>query len=255
MCDLDSQAEITMRRASLINARDTKCLEAIIALTDEVRLEAFKLRHDGYVAAGYIKPLLSGFLTDSYDALSSSTTIVLYRSGQPAASARVCLLNPLEAVSKFPLPAKEIFETEIDAILKGFVSAEPPRAVEITKLVRGSKFTKDNDLVFAMFRMAGYLILHYNADLVFSTVRPSHVPFYRRLGFVRAEHPRPYPNFDVEVSLMYCTRESYGNVRRNIPIMGRLTDDDGLMSRFIDGDLVEVFPQQVIPPGIKGIDK
>lgn len=231
------------RRAELIKARNVDRLEARLAVTRSVRKQAYTLRHEGYLSAGYIEPRKERTLQDKYDGYSSSKTIVLYKNGVAAASARVCLFDPASNVpGATSVPAFEMFGPEITELLKGMGAGNrPARAVEITKLARHPDFTKDNDLVFAMFRMTGYLILHYDADVVLTLVRASHVPFYKRLGFHNVADPRPYPNLNVECALMACFRASYDGVQKNVPVMNALSPEDDIYPRFIGGEMVPVF--------------
>jgi hypothetical protein len=238
-------ADAGNRKADWIKARNTDRLEACLAMTETVKKQAYTLRHDGYLSVGYIEAQKQGFLRDQYDNYRSSKTIVLYKNGAAAASARVCLLDP---ASKVPgaaaVPAHEMFGNEINELLQGMGTADrPARAVEITKLARHPDFMKDNDLVFAMFRMTGYLILHFDADVVLTSVRASHVPFYKRLGFRNIAEPRPHPKLNVATGLMACFRDSYDGVQKTVPVMNALSSDDDIYPRFMGGELVPVFPQ------------
>jgi hypothetical protein len=233
------------RQAEWIKTRHADKLEARLALTETVKKQAYTLRHDGYLSVGYIEAQKQGLLQDKYDNYRSSKTIVLYKNGKAAASARVCLLDP---ASKIPgagaIPSNEMFDDEITELLQGLGAGNRPgRAVEITKLARHPDFMKDNDLVFAMFRMTGYLILHFDADVVLTSVRASHVPFYKRLGFQKIAEPRPYPELNVETALMACFRASYDGVQKNVPVMNALSPEDDIYPRFMGGELVPVFPQ------------
>lgn len=241
--------ERSSRSNTWLRTRQPERLEARLALTEKVKRQAYALRHDGYVAVGYMKPTETGRLEDEYDCLESSKTIVLYKHGKPAASARVCLLD-LNGHSQgaTTVPACAMFGGEISALLEGLGgSGRAARAAEITKLARHPEFLKDNDLVYAIFRMVGYLILHSNADVVLSSVRASHVYFYKRLGFQSVVAPRPHPKFDVATGLMACFRGSYEGVRHNVPVMNQISQDDDTYARFIAGELVPVFPQVRVP--------
>jgi hypothetical protein len=234
------------RRTEWIKTRHADRLEARLAVTETVKKQAYTLRHDGYLSVGFIKPQQQGVLHDHFDTMHSSKTIVLYKNGVAAASARVCLLDP---ASKSPdaatIPASEVFGQEIQDLLQGMGrDNRPARAVEITKLARHPDFVKDNDLVFAMFRMTGYLILHFDADVVLTAVRANHIPFYRRLGFQEVCKPRDYPGLDnIQGGLMACFRASYDGVQKNVPVMNALSSEDEIYPRFMGGELVPVFPK------------
>lgn len=234
-------------RAELIKARNGDRLEARLAVTRTVRKQAYTLRHDGYLSAGYIEAKKQRTLRDKYDDYRSSKTIVLYKNSVAAASARVCLFDPASEIpGAESVPALEMFRAEITELLEGMGRGNrPARAVEITKLARHPDFTKDNDLVFAMFRMTGYLILHYDADVVLTVVRPSHIPFYKRLGFHNVADPRPHPTDNVTLALMACFRASYDGVQKTVPVLNALSPEDDILPRFLSGELVPVFPQSV----------
>lgn len=219
-------------------------LEARLALTDAVKKQAYALRHDGYVAVGYVKPQESGILQDEYDDRESSRTIVIYRNGIAAASARISLLDP---ESKIPgsdeVPASRMFRKEVLQLLQNLEDqGRPARAVEVTKLTRNPDFEHDNDLISAIFQMVGYLILDFDADVVLNTARLNHMRFYERLGFHAIAQPRRHPGIVVELGLMACFRESYDKVRHAVPDMSQLSRKDETFARFVAGELVPVFP-------------
>ncbi|HQT68205.1 MAG: hypothetical protein B7Z78_03310 [Rhodospirillales bacterium 20-60-12] len=93
--------------------------------------------------------------------------------------------------------------------------AEPPliesetvfKQTQPTLLARHPDFKFDQSLVFGMFGMIGYLILHLNIDTVFTAVCAKHVAFYRRLGFYEIAKPRGYPGLNnIKGGLMACFR-------------------------------------------------
>jgi hypothetical protein len=234
-------------RSKWIKTTSLSKIEARLAITDKVKNDAYTLRHDSYASAGFIETQECGVLQDHFDSLPSSKTIVLYKNGVAAASARVCLLD---LTGKTPgattIPSSKIFGEEITKLLCGMNRGNRPAcAVEVTKLARHPNFLKDNNLVFGMFRMAGYLILHFEADAVLTAVRANHIPFYRRLGFQEVAEPRPYPGLNnIKGGLIACFRSSFEGVQHNVPVMNALSSDDGIYSRFMDGELVPVFPEQ-----------
>lgn len=235
------------RRANWMKAKYLETLEARLAINDKVKNDAYTLRHNVYVSAGFIEARQCGILHDHFDDLPSSKTIVLYKNGAAAASARVCLLDPTgKTPGATTIPASKVFGDEIAELLRGMGQGNrPARAVEVTKLARHPDFLKENNLVFGMFRMAGYLILHFDADAVLTSVRANHIPFYRRLGFQEVAKPRAYPGLDnIQGGLIACFRSSYEGVQRNVPVMNALSSDDGIYSRFMEGELVPVFPKQ-----------
>ena len=242
--NFEAVLEEPFKRPSCIVRRPDQ-LEARLALTEADKQHAYKLRHEGYVAAGYMNPRADNRLQDAYDNLDSSKSILLFREGQAVASVRVCLLD---LASKTPgassIPASELFDLEIKRLLIRLKrEGRPARAVEITKLTSHRESVKDTDLVFAIFRMTGYLILHFDVDVVFSLVRTSHIRFYKRLGFQEISDPRPYPKLNVVVSLLVCFRTSFSSVQSGIPILAGLSSDDSIYADFLSGELIPVFPK------------
>lgn len=225
-----------------LKTRRADRLEARLAVTETVKKQAYTLRHDGYVAVGYMDAQPGGLLSDRYDDFQTSKTIVLYKNGVAAASVRVCLMDPASRLQGADaVPASEFFRDEITGLLRGMGGGNrPARAVEITKLARGPQFTNDSDLAFALFRMTGYLILHFDADVVLTSVTANHMAFYRRLGFHKITEPVAHPKLNVRTGLMACYRSSYEGVQRTIPILNGLSSDDETYTRFVDGELVPI---------------
>lgn len=217
-------------------------LSARLALAKAVRKQAYELRHAGYVIAGYIDPLHGGILRDEFDENTAARSIVLYKGITPAASVRICLLdldsgNP----DTYVVPASEMFHHEIMDLVNAASSAgRRARAVEVTKLARHPCFAKDNDLVFGIFRMTGYLILHHEADLVLISVCAHHVRFYKRLGYEVVAPPRNHPKFNAATGLMVCRRARFQDVCSSFPVMAGLSESDEIYGQFMQGDLVPV---------------
>lgn len=184
-----------------------------------------RLRHDAYAAVGYLRQTASSIFADRYDGLPTSRSLLLYRGGRPAASVRVCLRATDAAGGvRFGLPAEEIFADEIGS----YMASEPVahRAVEITRLSRHPDFSRDTALMLALFRMAGYLILGFRAETIFAAITPSHVPFYRRMGFSLVGPARDYPGLDVQTVLVACPTGRHMTMRGQLSALGTLSLDD-----------------------------
>jgi hypothetical protein len=226
-------------------------LEARLALTPETMTDAFKLRHASYLSYGYIEPRNNSQFYDEYDLRESCKTVVVYKGGVPAASVRICLLDPdQDAREANSIPATEIFHDEIHALLDGIrPGTRPPRAVEVTRLARHPDHGEDKSLVYALFRLAGYLILHYEADVVLTAVRAHHMAFYRRLGFHKLEDPRAYPNLKFSTGLMACFRSKFADVREQVAFLRNISRQDRFYRSFIAGEMVPVLssPQNARP--------
>jgi hypothetical protein len=136
----------------------------------------------------------------------------------------------------------EIFGSEIEAILSSVRTDRIiPTAVEIGRLARSPAFDDDSRLVFALFRVAGYFILHLDADVVFNAVRVHHIPMYRRFGFQQLGEPRLYPGLTCKMALMACFRPSYDGAKSNLPFLHGISKDDAAYAGLIAGERVAIF--------------
>lgn len=214
---------------------------AKLATTDRDHGEAQELRYDAYSAAGYLRESETGRFCDKYDNSSANKTFVLYRGKIPVASARVCLLNRTESGGTGDtIPAYEMFQSEIDSYMaaSGHATTQNP-AIEVTRLSRHSAFSRDIAIMQAMFRMIGYLVLHFDASVMFAAVTTNHVPFYRRMGFQLVADPRDYPGLDVKTALMGCGCHDHSPVRGHLSSLSTLSKHDNIYKSFMAG---QIFP-------------
>jgi hypothetical protein len=215
-------------------------IELQLAKTAETRQHAYKIRHDAYLSYNYITPRESGQFSDKYDDRQNIATVLVYKGGQPAATVRVCLYDP---VGRLPdadrVPAMEIFENEIRALTSDKQGRGRLRAVEITRLARRCDLANDKAVISAMFRAVGYLILFYDADIVLNACRPHHIPMYRRFGFHKVEEPRQYPNLTYKAALLACFRSSYDEAQATLPFLRGISVHDWAYQRLMDGEIVE----------------
>lgn len=219
-------------RSDVLSKRRAKTYTAVVALDASVRRDAFALRHSSYLDSGFIEPRVGGLFHDEFDDLDNVATIVVYDNGRPVASVRVCFIS--RAVRD--APAHHAFPDEVDAILataprnrKGFEVAE------ITRLVRSPDEANNQGLVFLLYRLAGGLALKDDVQIILSSVRRNHIPFYRRIGFVDVVGPRAYPGLNCPMHLLKCSRADYDRVRATFPLMNPDTAPQGTFDDFESG--------------------
>lgn len=225
-------------------------LTARLATTPLIMKEAQALRYQSYLSYGHIDEAEDELFSDHYDELPTSKTIVIYKNGTPAASIRVSLFAPDSGIPHADdVPATEIFREEVMALLRGLGrGGRSPRAADITRLVRHPDFAHDNELVFALYRMSGYLYMHYDADILLATVRENHTRFYKRMSFQIIAEPRDYPRTKFRTGLMACLRSHYEQFILTAPFLQGLSKESPIFPSFINGELVPVFPQSPYVP-------
>ena len=210
----------------------TTTYEAILASDEDVRRDAFALRHASYVDGDFIAPRPDKLFRDAYDDLPNARTIVVYDDGHPVASVRVCFLSENDSRS----PASDAFSSQIGTILaETRAGRTPSKAAEITRLVRSPACANNQGLVFLLYRLAGHLVLNRDVQVILSSVRDNHVAFYRRLGFERASPPASYPGLRCPMSLLRCARSSYDRVRAGFPLMDPDAVPPGTFHGFEEG--------------------
>lgn len=219
-----------------------KCLgfHARLALDAQTKRDAYKLRHICYHSSGYIDARANGEFSDSYDAVSSNKTIVIYDDGQAVASIRVCcmdLASPDLAANDLPLA--HVFPDELASLLRPH-----GRAIELNRLVRHPAHAQSQGLVFILFRMADFLIRQHDPDFVASCVRSNHVGFYRRLRFEHIAGPKKYTGLSFMTNFLACQRASYEMVRRIIPVLRISPAAYSLYEGMLLGETVPVFDHE-----------
>jgi hypothetical protein len=209
---------------------------ARLALTDDVKRDAYKLRYRCYLNAGHIEPNSSELFKDKYDDLPNASTIVIYDGETPLASVRTCLLARGSGLIS---PALETYPEEVEALLNA--SPDNPfagRGIEVTRLVRSPEAENNQGLVFLLYRMAGYIALCAHSQVHLACVRTNHAPFYRRLGYQAASEPRIYPGLTCKMQLMASDRQRYDQLRRKVPVMDPLAGTTGNLNGFFLGEPV-----------------
>ncbi len=240
-----SLTEIQSRRQRRLTPRDAESIEAQIVTSQELRQTVYKMRHDSYVAQGFLDPLPSGSFTDRFDQSPNSHSVLIFRDGEPVASVRASILDLSGQIpGAAELPAMPAFGGEIVKLVSSYKGeGVNGRAIEMTRLVTRQDLSLDFDLVFSLFRMTFYIVSHYNADMILSGVRLHHTPFYRRLGFDRITEPRQYPMLKYQGCLMACPDRMYGHVARTVPIIDHVSKHDPVCAPFMAGERVRVFSQ------------
>lgn len=210
---------------------------ARIATTREILLDAARIRYDAYQSRGYIDENPEGLFADEIDASPSCTTIVVYKNGAPAASARTCLYDPSSNIPGSDwTPAMDVFRHEILALLNDGAGPERShKALEVMRLVRHPQFERDNEIIFALLRAVGYLILYNGINIIYSGVRRNHIPIYKRLGFFQVTEPRSYPKLKFRTALIACIRTRVDTESPEIDIFGDVSKSDPQYTDIISG--------------------
>ncbi|GBQ08958.1 N-acyl amino acid synthase FeeM domain-containing protein [Acidiphilium acidophilum] len=228
---------------------------AALAIHPKLTKQAYRIRYDAYHSSGNLASLPDQIFHDKYDCQPNFRTALVFKDDVAAATVRIGLYQPpTPECAEYKLPVMEIFGSEIEAILSRLtISRNMPAAVEIGRLARSPAFEDDSRLVFALFRVAGYAILHFDADVVFNAVRVHHIPMYRRFGFQQLGEPRLYPGLTCKMGLMACFRPSYATARSSLPFLRGISKDDAAYAGLIAGERVAIFgdnaPSAVRPAG------
>ncbi len=218
-------------------------LTAKLALDEKTQMDAYGLRHASYLAGGFIDPKPDGLFADAHDDMPNAQSVVVYQGQRAVASARVCVLDTHPDLTGWnDIPAARIFPEDVTALLAApHGETQYPKALEINRLVRHPDFANDFSLVFVLYRLAGFMILKHNADIVLSCVRRNHTPFYQRLQFTKIAGPRRYAGVKFETNLMACGQENYSYVVNNIPVFDAMTSDTNTYNGLFLGETINVF--------------
>ena len=237
-----SSSHITSSSGCKTESCEQQCLSLQLALTSTQKRLAYQIRHDGYMSYNYITPREGNLFVDGYDGRENVKTVLVFKDGIAAATVRLCLFD---TTGVFPdaskIPAMEIFNHEIHELMSQMAQSGPAtRAVEVSRMARAPAFSSDVDLIHAMFRAVGYLILHFNADVVLNACRPHHMPMYRRLGFQKLHEPRPYPNLTYEAGLMAYFRSEFGRATSRLSFLKGISAEDSVYHALFAGDEVVI---------------
>ncbi len=211
---------------------------ARVALDPQTRKDAYRLRYESYLAAGYIEPNESGIFQDAYDDLSNCQTLVIYDNGLPAASVRTCTLAHGSGQRS---PALDTFPEEVGSLLsQQSAIGIGSRGIETTRLVRSPAAENNQGLVFLLYRMAGYIGMTAHTQILLACVRTNHAPFYKRLGYEPVTEARAYPGLSCKMLLMACTRRRYDEIRRAFPVIDPYAGDPEALDGFLSGEPVSL---------------
>jgi hypothetical protein len=241
-----TQNSLPLRQLDVIRPREPGRITVQVAKTPALMEEVYRLRHDSYVAQGFLEPKVCGLFSDQWDRFSHFFSMLGYVDGKPAASVRISHCQPAGPPrDRTETTAMEVFEAEIIKLAESFKTGDKPAVVmELSRLTRHPDFSDSNsDVLFGIFRANFYCLRKTNADMLISAVRKHHMPFYRRLGFQKITEPRPYPKLNFETALMACFRQSYDAIEKTIPIFQGINEADSIFQRLFAGERVRIFDE------------
>jgi hypothetical protein len=236
--DNDCTPKVSLKRVS--SGKDKVSVR--LALSDIHRETAFQIRYAAYRAKDYIGDMPGQRFSDRYDDHADTSTILAYKNDCAAATLRVSV-HRFEEGCRAPsnIQAMEIFESDIIATMAAHRrQGRWPKVLELTKLARRPEYFRNMDIVFALYRAVGYLVLYHDADIIFNAVRRHHVPIYKRFGFRPLSQPRPYPDLNYETILMGCFRNDYSVSCRDLLFLQGLSTQDSVCAGLLAGELVAI---------------
>lgn len=239
------------------HARPSDGITARLVLDEAGFREAQALRYEAYLDAGYLNPKDDCLFADFHDARPNSRTLVLYNDGNPAASVRVCALGAdRDESASEDLPASAMFRDDIETCLGEIeTGGRRPVAVEITRLARSPRHSRNVALVMGLYHLAAYMTLYFRADMIFAAVTTNHTPIYRRMGFRQIAAPKDYPGLSVRTVLMGCLfGEHRGIPGRTLALRDMSLVDDTYLG-LIAGEEVPVFGGRAAPRADPGVNR
>jgi hypothetical protein len=234
------------RYLDAIRPREPSRISVQIASTPALMETVYRLRHDSYVAQGFLEPRSSGLFSDDWDELPHFSSVLCFIDGEAAASVRLSYCQPSgPRGERTETTAMELFKPEIERLAESFrVAPAAATIMELSRLARHPDFSEsDLDPMFGIFRACSYHIIRRPADMVITAVRRHHVPFYNRMGYLKITEPRPYPKLKFETALMACFRHSYDAIQNSIPIFQGIDRTDSVFDRLFAGERVGIFDE------------
>ena len=155
----------------------------------------FRLRYRAYLREDAIVPNAAESFSDPYDDAENAWVLGMYVDDELAGSVRMHITTP----TCRKLPAMDVFgdvlAPHVDA---GKIVIDP------TRFVIDEKFARQGpEYPFITLRLMGLASDYFNADMVLSTVRAEHAPFYRRAcGQELMSEPRLYPSLTKPIVCM-----------------------------------------------------
>jgi hypothetical protein len=237
---------VAFRPLDAFRPREPGRITVQIANTPELMETVYRLRHDSYVAQGFLEPRASGLFSDDWDECPHFFSMLGFVDGKPAVSVRISHCTPAApARERTETTAMELFADDVFNLAERFATGQTPAVVmEMSRLTRHPDFADSNsDALFGIFRANFYCLRQTNADMLISAVRAHHMPIYRRMGFQKMTDPRPYPKLKFETALMACFRQSYDAIQKTIPIFQGIDETDGVYGRLFAGERVRIFDE------------
>lgn len=220
--------------------------EAQLALGERAANTAYSIRYRAYRDGGYIPENAEHLFMDKYDSQGNCRTTILYRNATPVATVRCSIFDPNKVgLTNLKLQAMEVFGDEIAHLVNTLrLTNYMPRVMEIAKLARLPECASDINVVFSLFRVAGYFFLNFDADIVLNAVRPHHIPMYRRFGFQQMTDCRSYPGLSFQTALMASFRPGHAALIDGQPFLRGISTDDEAYTGLIAGERVPIFGVQ-----------
>jgi hypothetical protein len=216
---------------------EKEAFEVRAALDNETRRDAFRLRHLCYSSKGYIDRLPSGEFSDAADESPENVTLVIYETGLAVGSIRVCCMaNGEGRRDPAQLPLATTFGPELAELL-----GDEGRAVEHNRLVCHPDWSQSQALVFALMRVADFVVRHNDPDFITACVRSNHVGFWKRLRFEHIAGPRVYAGLKFSTNFLAVRRAKYDVVRRMVPLLRLTPEDNQAYAAIFDGESVPVY--------------
>lgn len=166
------------------------------AASDPVDRQAiFRLRYECYRREDAISANTSRLFSDDYDAMDNCHLFGIHLDDELVASIRFHVISPEKPYG----PAKDVFPDIVGPMINSGMTLIDP-----TRLVVDEEMSKRHpELPYATIRIAVMAAEHFEADLMFATVRKEHQGFYKRyFGCQTLCEPRPYPTLLKPISLM-----------------------------------------------------
>ena len=145
--------------------------------------DAFRLVHDTFVDAGYIRPTVSGMRIRPFDALPDMATFIAFSESHERT---IGVLSVLGDQSNLGLPGDSVFGAELDAL-----RAQGSRLCEVTNQAVANGFRKSGVCTELMRCGLAHSLAMGFTDAI-AIVSPSHAGTYKLLGFEQVGDVRSY---------------------------------------------------------------
>ena len=160
------------RNMAVVNYELPSNLKFRVARTQEDLEQAFKILHDEYVRAGFMKPDPSGMRVTAYHALPSTSTLIAVENDEVVATASIV------RDSIFGFPLDKIFSTD-------HLRTNGARLAEISALaIRQDRRQNRGEILFPLLKFVyEYCTDYFGVDYKLIAVNPKHIEFYQALLF------------------------------------------------------------------------